>query len=324
MPPPVRKRRSDDGDKKPASKKRKILVGVGLKQEDAFASAFGPSTDSLKDRFIAIFSLPQYTSGISNSALKTHFGDSEYIELAPIINDLTKESKLNMSKTGKELFYSLVSDDLASKFQGLDAAARMVYQVIEKAANMGCWTKDIRIQTNIQQNMLTKILKSLETRHLIKPVKSVAAKSKKLYMLYDIQPSKELTGGIWYSDLEFDHEFISKMRSFLLYSIRRLNSGKGVTMPELHNIMIQKKVCTVELAMEEVKQLLQTLVFDYLVEEVPDTTGEEPMFIAARRVTVPSEFTYWDDALEPDFYFRAIKFEDGVTLAPHEMHYHTA
>ena len=132
--------------------------------------------------------------------MKAHFGDAELRELVDVINALTGESRLEMSKAAgsNELFYTLVADDIAVKFQGLDASARMVYQVIEKSKNLGCWTKEIRIQTNIQQNALAKILKSLENRRLIKPVKSVTAKSKKLYMLYDLTPSKELTGGVWY------------------------------------------------------------------------------------------------------------------------------
>lgn len=317
-----------------ANKKQKIMTGATLKREDDYndngvlsSSSRGRSIIAsvpLRDRFLALFAEPQYQSGISNAALKEHFKDGEYLNLVPIINELTRDAKLIMSKEAgsKELFYSLVSDEIAVKFQGLDASARMVYQVIEKAGNMGCWTKDIRVQTNVQQNMLTKILKSLESRRLVKPVKSVTAKSKKLYMLYDLTPSKQLTGGVWYSDLEFDHEFISKMRSFLLFSIRKLNQGKGVTMSELHNLMIQKKVSNVELDIDEVRQLLQTMVFDYLVEELP-SSQDDSLFVAARRVTVPCEYSWWD-ALESDFMYRTIKFEDGVVLAPHEPHYHTA
>ena len=330
--PPARRKNAPDGTQ-PTPKRRKIVLGASLKMEEVTSmGTMGDTTEMpLKDRFLALFAQPEYASGISNTALKQHFGDAEYRDLVPIINELNQQSKLNMSKSvgSKELFYSLLSDDLASKFSGLDAAARMVYQTIEKAGNMGSWTKEIRVQTNIQQNMLTKILKALETRRLIKQVKSVAAKSKKIYMVYDVVPSKQLSGGVWYSDLEFDHEFISKMRSFLLYSIRRINDGKGVTMTELHGLMTQKKVANVDLSLDEVRQLLQTLVFDYLVEEVPPDSfsgvenTDEPRFIAARRVSVPCEFQWWD-VLETDFGFRAVQFEDGVTLAPHEPHYHTS
>lgn len=40
--------------------------------------------------------------------------------------------------------------------------------------------------TPCAQNTLTKTLKSLEGRHLIKTAKSVKSKSKKLYMLYEL------------------------------------------------------------------------------------------------------------------------------------------
>ena len=62
----------------------------------------------------------------------------------------------------------------------------MIYQVIEKAGNKGIWTRDIKTATSVNQNTLTKTLKSLEGRHLIKTAKSVTSKSKKLYMLFEL------------------------------------------------------------------------------------------------------------------------------------------
>ena len=127
------------------------------------------------------------------------------------------------------------------------------------------------------------------------------------------------------SDLEFDHEFISELRTYLMHCVRRLNGGKGATVREMHEKMVQAKVSRVPLSLDELRELLQTLVFDYLVEEIdPEPGTEEPLFIAARRVSAPCDFKWWSGILEPDFHFRAIKFEDGVTLAPHEPHYHTA
>ena len=60
----------------------------------------------------------------------------------------------------------------------------------------GVWTRDIKLSTNIPQHTLTKTLKILEQRNLIKSVRSVVSKSKKLYMLYDIVPAKEITGAL--------------------------------------------------------------------------------------------------------------------------------
>ena len=45
---------------------------------------------------------------------------------------------------------------------------------------MGIWTKELKIKSNLQQPQITKILKSLEGRQLIKAVKSVASKNRKV------------------------------------------------------------------------------------------------------------------------------------------------
>jgi DNA-directed RNA polymerase III subunit RPC6 len=97
----------------------------------------------------------------------------------------------------------------------------LVYQVIEKAGNRfvslpissstsssnvsvsplrGIWTRDMKNATNIPQQTLTKTLKILEQRNLVKFVRAVTSKSKKLYMLYDTVPAKDITGGPWYTD----------------------------------------------------------------------------------------------------------------------------
>ena len=317
----------------PASKKAKAGVAIKIDplqppstNATQKVKAGGDSTESqasLRERFVRLFDEEEHKGGISNTALKQKFS-TNYGDLVPIINELTRESRLVMSRLGKnELYYSLVSTEVANKFSGLDTSARMVYQVIERAGNMGIWTKDIRLQTNIQQQALNKIFKALETRRLIKPVKSVTAKAKKLYMLYNLQPAKELTGGVWYSDLEFDHEFISELRTFVMHCVKRLNQAKGVALSEIQAKMTQAKVSRIELSVEEVQQLVQTLVYDNMVEENGENDSGERLYIAARRVTSMCEFKWWD-ALSPDFHFRTIRFDDGLELAPHESHYHTA
>lgn len=122
----------------------------------------------LNDEFIRLLSNPRHKNkGIANSALKAHFG-SQYPDLVPIINELTRTSRLTMSKltstkTGEsEVYFSLLSVEEASKLRGLDASSKLVYQVIEASGNKGIWTVDVRIQTNIQQATLTKIFKVRE------------------------------------------------------------------------------------------------------------------------------------------------------------------
>ena len=313
----------------PKSAGKRIRVGAVRIKADPEVATVGDAQilkESVKQRFIQFLSEPRNKSGAPNKAVKEKFNKPEEQSLlVEVINELSTQSRIHMSKAGSDnqLYYTLVADEVAQKYQGLDVNAKMVLQVIEKAADNGIWTKDIRMQTNIQQQALTKIFKQLEQRRLIKPVKSVTAKSKKLYMLFDLTPSKELTGGVWYSGLEFDHEFISELRTFVLHIVRKMNGGQGVTLAEIRSKMIQAKVSRVELSFGEVKQLVQTLVYDYHIEEGSINDNGEVSYVASRRITTICGFKWWD-CLSPDFHFRAIKFEDGVMLGPHELHHHTA
>lgn len=109
-------------------------------------------------------------------------------------------------------------------------------------------------------------------------------------MLYNLTPAKELTGGPWYTELEFDHEFISELRTFLMHCVRRLNGGRGVTLAEIKEKMLQANVSRVQLSLEEVQQLMQTLAFDHQIDNSDVNEEGETLFVAARRVTPMCEF----------------------------------
>jgi predicted transcriptional regulator len=85
------------------------------------------------------------------------------------------------------------------RVRGLEADEKLVYQIIEQSATQGIWIRDIRVQSNLQNPRLQKVLKALEGRQLIKTVKLHTHTSKKMYMLFNLSPSEELTGGAWYA-----------------------------------------------------------------------------------------------------------------------------
>jgi DNA-directed RNA polymerase III subunit RPC6 len=53
----------------------------------------------------------------------------------------------------------------------------------------------------------------LEKKLLVKSIKPVNSKNRKIWLLWDIQPSEEFTGGIWYRDNEIDNELIQALYS---------------------------------------------------------------------------------------------------------------
>ena len=156
---------SSEGAKKRKPKGSSITIGASRYSHVSADSnnqskASSAADDSIRNEFMYLFHNPEYQSGISNNALKLKFGEQKYLKLVPVINELMKDARLTISKgSGSELVYSLVSDELASKLIGLDIQHRLVYQTIEKAGDLGIWTRDIRSKTNIQQQALNKIFK---------------------------------------------------------------------------------------------------------------------------------------------------------------------
>lgn len=69
--------------------------------------------------------------------------------------------------------------------------------------------RDLRRCLNLPKVQLEKALKDLESRKLVKTVKSVSQANKKIYMLYNIQPAPELSGGPWFNENhDYDTECI--------------------------------------------------------------------------------------------------------------------
>ena len=66
------------------------------------------------------------------------------------------------------------------RFAGLGIDERLIYQLIEASKDRGIWVRDLRIKSNLQQNQISKCLKILEGRKLVKAVKSIAGKSKRV------------------------------------------------------------------------------------------------------------------------------------------------
>ena len=62
---------------------------------------------------------------------------------------------------------------------------------------------------------------------LIKSVKSIHQKTKKIWMLYDLTPSTALTGGPWYTDNEFEHEFVNEIARLVESQIREAWAEEG-------------------------------------------------------------------------------------------------
>eukprot|EP00850_Spirogloea_muscicola_P000127 SM000001S04529 [mRNA] locus=s1:715442:718602:+ [translate_table: standard] len=216
----------------------------------------------------------QHPEGLAAKVLEDELRAYSLQEQAQAINALLQKRLVQLFTKGDTLVYKELDQEEAVKFKGLSSEDMLVYQIIQQAGNMGIWTRDMKLRSNLQQPQITKILKTLEGRHLIKAVKSVASKNRKVYMLIELEPSREITGGAWYTEHEFDAEFIAVLRQQCLQYI--LHKG-AVTLEDVAEAVRLSGVTREELRLEDYQQIVNTLVYDGEVEVVM-SSGRDPPF----------------------------------------------
>ncbi|KAH7444706.1 hypothetical protein KP509_02G089100 [Ceratopteris richardii] len=206
--------------------------------------------------------------GLSQESLNQSLGSTDQAGAAQALNMLLSRRQVQIFKQGNTIVYKRPPKDESGKFKGLTPDDMLVYQVIQQASNMGIWTKDMKRTTNLQQPQVAKAIKNLEARNLIKAVKSIANKNKKVYMLAELKPSKELTGGAWYTDQQFDSEFINVMKQQCVQFVMK----QGLASVETIADAVRKSGITKEeLRVKDYKQLMDMLVLDGEVEETVST-----------------------------------------------------
>lgn len=193
-----------------------------------------------------------------------------------VLNEALSRNKVvvHVNMHGNMLFRLQTAQELkdAAKLQGLTAEERLVYQEIGNAKEAGASTKDLRSKTSLPAPALTKALKQLETRKLVKQVKSVSAKNKKIYLLYELEPGKEITGGTWYSDQqEFDHELIHQLREM---AMKYIGQNQQVSLSQVHDFINNSGLLNGKpLEQSDIESVLDMLVSDAKIESDMQLTG---------------------------------------------------
>lgn len=166
----------------------------------------------------------------------------------------------------------------------MDGNELIIYNHIKDAKNEGIWTKMIKARTNLHQTIMNRCLKLLEQKQLVKAVKSVKFPTRKIYMLYDLTPSIELSGGPWYTDNELDTGFIHELSMACLRYVQSKSWPKDgrssalypashtadlPTATSVHRYLKAAKLTDTELEPEHVVALLDLLIYDNEIEKIP-------------------------------------------------------
>ncbi|RLV96623.1 DNA-directed RNA polymerase III subunit RPC6 [Spathaspora sp. JA1] len=216
------------------------------------------------------------------------------VELLSLAQELINSKLVKLVKQGDELKFQAVSATEASKITQMTDEEAMVYSYIEASGREGIWTKTIKARTNLHQHIVAKSLKTLENQRYIKSIKSVKHPTRKIYMLYNLQPSIEITGGPWFTDSELDTEFIDSLVTVIwrfaasktfpsafsqqanvnpiqaTYPVN--NSSGSVDLDQIMEFIATNKITNIELGLNDIRSLCDVLIFDDKLQLVNHTT----------------------------------------------------
>ncbi|KAJ2488665.1 34-kDa subunit of RNA polymerase III (C) [Coemansia sp. RSA 1694] len=197
------------------------------------------------------------------------------------VNRLLTSGRLELMQVGNRIVYRGISHDELTRMSALTGDEKLVYKHIENSGNEGIWVRTLKQKTNLLQGVITRCLKGLEQKVLIKSIKSVKHPTRKLYMLVDVSPSTDITGGPWYTDQEMDTDFIDQLSKrcyqFIYAQSFPRHNPHGVFSANhrmyLRSSQIQQYITTggitnVALSVDHIEELLTMLVYDGKIERI--------------------------------------------------------
>ncbi|XP_013382572.1 DNA-directed RNA polymerase III subunit RPC6 [Lingula anatina] len=222
----------------------------------------------------------EFPKGLTDAIIQNSMPQFDAQQRVTAINRLLSTGQVDLLKSSTGLVYKLKDSAAVSKVKGSDHQERLVYQIIEAAENKGIWIRDIRFKSNLLLTQVNKILKNLESKKLIKAVKSVAASKKKVYMLYNLEPDRTVTGGAWYSDQDFESEFVEVLNQqcfkFLEQKAALARDSKADPMAQKNaaytsssdvwKYISELGISKVQLSIADIETILDTLIYDGKVE----------------------------------------------------------
>ncbi|CCH59922.1 hypothetical protein TBLA_0C01070 [Henningerozyma blattae CBS 6284] len=253
-----------------------------------------PLSDNAKHLHEVMMSKQPNQTLFTQDELKTILGIDSLADMMHIVQELLNSNLIRLIKQNNELKFQPVDKIEASKKSTMSAEESLVYSYIEASGREGIWSKTIKARTNLHQHIVLKCLKSLESQRYVKSVKSVKFPTRKIYMLYNLQPSTDVTGGPWFTDSELDVEFINSLltivwrfvsertfpngfKNFTMKQSKNSNTFEQLYAPNVKNyanideileFIMNAKVANVELSNEDIRSLCQVLVYDDRLEKI--------------------------------------------------------
>ncbi|KAK2195692.1 bifunctional RNA-binding domain superfamily/YbiA-like superfamily/Forkhead-associated (FHA) domain/RNA polymerase Rpc34/NADAR/RNA recognition motif domain/SMAD-FHA domain superfamily/Winged helix DNA-binding domain superfamily/RNA polymerase Rpc34-like/Nucleotide-binding alpha-beta plait domain superfamily/Winged helix-like DNA-binding domain superfamily [Babesia duncani] len=169
-------------------------------------------------------------------------------------------------------YAALRDPSTVDKLNALQPPDYSVYCTIETAGNRGVWTADIRKATGLLIHQVQRSVKALcDGRGLIKPVTDIHHKNRKLYMLSELDPAIEITGGSFYVNGEFHEQLVEHIQeqigAFLV-------KNQGSTIHQIAQHLKSSGKLVGELLQEDVLAIVNSLVFEDKVYSATVAQGQ--------------------------------------------------
>ncbi|XP_018784628.1 PREDICTED: probable DNA-directed RNA polymerase III subunit RPC6 [Bactrocera latifrons] len=238
------------------------------------------AANDISDAILVI--IQRVASGASNDDLVKGLPEVTAQARMESLNKLLQQGTIELLKKGDKLIYRAKDPKKNALPKDADNEERIIYSIIEEGGNKGIWIRDIRMQSNLNMTHLNKILKNLETKKLIKAVKSVNASKKKVYMLYNLEPDRSVTGGAWYQDQDFEAEFVDVLNQQCLRFLQMTHENAEkkregplalkrlscCSVKEVHKFISDLGISKVHLDEDDLETILKTVVYDGNAERI--------------------------------------------------------
>ncbi|SCV69758.1 BQ2448_1152 [Microbotryum intermedium] len=228
------------------------------------------------------------------------------------VNSILRKNLVQLLRTSTgQVEFRFIAKEEAKAMGAMDSDEKLVLDHIKDANNNGIWTKFLHNKTGLPRTTINKVLKTLEGRKVVKTVKSVKTSgqiaysqhpTRKIYMMSNIAPSVELTGGPWFTDNELDVEFVEALKKITLTYLTKQTRPRSYKsknampnelarfplwpvsasprLPRVRDVLdyITESgiAVSVELNEEHVESLLELMIYEGTVERIlVQTTGDQ-------------------------------------------------
>lgn len=224
--------------------------------------------------------------------LQQLMNETDLVKILGMTQSLINRKMMKLVKVGDDLRFQVILASETKKLTSMNDDEQLIYSYIEASGREGIWTKTLKAKTNMHQHVVMRCLKQLEGQRYIKLIKSVKHPTRKIYMLYNLQPSIDVTGGPWFTDSELDTEFIDSLLTVVwrfialksyptafqdptpntnvLQSTYPSTHTGFATLESIMEFLTTHKITNIDLAINDIRSLCEVLIYEDKVEVVKD------------------------------------------------------